>query len=249
MDFAKLISILSSCGVISLPGKSRQFFLSLRANPSDGARVCRPNVVALPIHLLFKRFVTLGSMLLLALCLPHLRPDCSLIPTQKVQAFTMGEHPPWKQLPQKTSYSRAPGERGNFARTSPCKFGSRGARKLGQGSVEASQAPPRANSAPREHGSFARTSPCKLGSSRVWKLRTYLPVQTWLLGSMQTRLQRSAEALHVSPRANSARGAHLSVDKCLAAQSQFTPKIRQLLPMRKVDCSRCCNENITVKHT
>lgn len=186
MDFAKLISILSSCGVISLPGKSRQFFLSLRANPSDGARVCRPNVVALPIHLLFKRFVTLGSMLLLALCLPHLRPDCSLIPTQKVQAFTMGEHPPWKQLPQKTSYNRAPGERGNFARTSPCKFGSRGARKLGrgvwklrkhlpvqtqlQGSVEASHGRPRANWALAECGSFARTSLCKLGSWGACKL-------------------------------------------------------------------------------
>lgn len=130
MDFAKLISILSSCGVISLPGKSRQFFLRLRANPSDGAHVCRPNVVALQIHLLFKQFVTLGSTLLLALCLPHLQPDCPPTPTQKVQAFTMGEHPPQKQLPQKTSYSKAPGERGSFARTSPCKLGSSRAWKL-----------------------------------------------------------------------------------------------------------------------
>ena len=51
MDFTKLIRILSSGFVISLPVKSRQFLCSLIANPSDEMHVCglsTPNVRGSP---------------------------------------------------------------------------------------------------------------------------------------------------------------------------------------------------------
>lgn len=125
-------------------------------------------------------------------CHPCLWADSQPIPTQKVQVFTMWKHPPLRQVPQRRSDSRAPGERGSPAHMSPCKLGSRGAWKPYtyipvqtqlEGSVEDLHIHPRANSARGECGSPAHTSPCKWGSREAWKTCTYIPVQTQLKGS------------------------------------------------------------------